>query len=295
MTVLSTARRAMLGLALALGMSAAAHAAGPTSVLYLDTENEAEIYAIQGASIINMVHAGPCIHCESALAVTTDIRSVGNFGGFGEYGSLYGLDLSHSPSAPKYFNPFPAQQQILEDGASDGRRFFSTSAVYDAASDAYGPQTVYAFDKNWANPTVLFTVADNLTLDGITYDPVNGSMWLAETVDESSPSPTYLIADYALDGTLLSSFSSLGEHGLAMDYKDGTLWSIRGAGSSLDQYSTSGALLQQVTYNDLDGGLSTAGIEFAIVPEPSAWALMLAGFAGLGAALRTARRRTAAA
>jgi hypothetical protein len=30
------------------------------------------------------------------------------------------------------------------------------------------------------------------------------------------------------------------------------------------------------------------------VPEPAAWALMLAGFAGLGAAMRAARRRTLA-
>ncbi len=36
----------------------------------------------------------------------------------------------------------------------------------------------------------------------------------------------------------------------------------------------------------------TVGIE---APEPAAWALMLAGFAGLGAAMRAARRRTLAA
>lgn len=43
---------------------------------------------------------------------------------------------------------------------------------------------------------------------------------------------------------------------------------------------------------DIAVGQSFAGIT-QVLPEPSAWALMLTGFAGLGAALRVRRRRTA--
>jgi hypothetical protein len=42
-------------------------------------------------------------------------------------------------------------------------------------------------------------------------------------------------------------------------------------------------------------GDGAGALELGAIPEPSTWAMMLTGFAGLGAALRFARRRTAIA
>lgn len=46
-------------------------------------------------------------------------------------------------------------------------------------------------------------------------------------------------------------------------------------------------------YDDLELGVRISGDAVA-APEPAAWALMLTGFLGAGAALRSARRRQAA-
>ncbi|HEY3800422.1 MAG TPA: PEPxxWA-CTERM sorting domain-containing protein [Caulobacteraceae bacterium] len=56
-----------------------------------------------------------------------------------------------------------------------------------------------------------------------------------------------------------------------------------------------------VGYQDFFGTLSNTGTDFSFtlvggtVPEPATWALMLAGFAGFGVALRSRRARSAAA
>ena len=47
-------------------------------------------------------------------------------------------------------------------------------------------------------------------------------------------------------------------------------------------------------YDHLQLGVRISGDAVAAVPEPAAWALMLTGFLGAGAALRTTRRRQAA-
>ncbi len=55
-----------------------------------------------------------------------------------------------------------------------------------------------------------------------------------------------------------------------------------------------GAGVNDITINFLGGGEGAGDLSFlvgnAAVPEPAAWALMLAGFAGLGAALRGRRK-----
>jgi hypothetical protein len=47
-------------------------------------------------------------------------------------------------------------------------------------------------------------------------------------------------------------------------------------------------------YDELDIGVRISGDAVAAVPEPAAWALMLTGFLGAGAVLRSLRRRQAA-
>ncbi|HEY5289395.1 MAG TPA: PEPxxWA-CTERM sorting domain-containing protein, partial [Caulobacteraceae bacterium] len=60
--------------------------------------------------------------------------------------------------------------------------------------------------------------------------------------------------------------------------------------------ATSTSEVLTFTSNDIGGnpaeGNELTAVSLTAVPEPAAWALMLAGFGGLGGALRMSRRRT---
>jgi hypothetical protein len=58
-------------------------------------------------------------------------------------------------------------------------------------------------------------------------------------------------------------------------------------------YDVTGTVIQNATGYSSGGGAAELSLPSG-VPEPAAWALMLAGFAGLGLALRKARRNRAA-
>lgn len=65
--------------------------------------------------------------------------------------------------------------------------------------------------------------------------------------------------------------------------------------------TNNGGLTWTADYENLAGGALLGGIlvgvssSLAPTPEPGTWALMLAGFAGLGVALRSRRRQSCAA
>lgn len=54
-----------------------------------------------------------------------------------------------------------------------------------------------------------------------------------------------------------------------------------------------GSFLTQFAYNDTPGGSISTGQAPTAVPEPTAWAMLIAGFGGIGAAMRGRRRITA--
>jgi len=66
--------------------------------------------------------------------------------------------------------------------------------------------------------------------------------------------------------------------------------------NSYDITATSTSEVLTFTSNDIGGnpaeGNELTAVSLTAVPEPAAWALMLAGFGGLGGALRMSRRRT---
>ena len=114
---------------------------------------------------------------------------------------------------------------------------------------------------------------------------------MTESYTNDSQVQVGLIADYSLDGTLLSSFFTAAAlpGALAPDYADNTLWEVDGPTRYFNQYTKTGTLLQTGTYADLNGQ-NGDGIEFNLpVPEPATVALFAFGASVLGA---FRRRRT---
>jgi hypothetical protein len=164
-------------------------------------------------------------------------------------------------------------------GVPTGTHYTAADHVFDAASDGtwiFGwnveTATLMRYDLNWNYNASLFSLGTSYSYAymGITYDLQNNSIWLAPW-NGSSNSKGYLY-DYALDGTLLrtlplASSSEMGS-GLAYDSADNTLWMFNWGGNRLEQYSKDGNLLSTIS-----GITRIYGLEFAVVPEPSALAL----------------------
>jgi hypothetical protein len=249
---------------------------GPISPYYLTIaggeESSPGIVVVQGSSVVNawLPNNGSG---EFAIAVADTVRILGNPYGSPPFGSEY--TLAGAYTGVNY--PYPGAEVFL-DGTTDGRE-----ANY--AAGYFFPQFVFAFDRNWANPTALFSVENFGSPLGITYDASNDSLWVSIRGDATG------VLDFALDGTLLSGFSVPNEQGvpltcLALDPADDTLWLAYDDGSAtLYQYSKTGDLLQQLTYPDLRGQELLGGefgpLQETAVPEPTTLALLALGGLGL--------------
>ena len=254
------------GMVLSLLLASLA-SAGTISTLYLTAGDQARLVAITGVTVQTFDQA-PNTHGglgdEYAIAVLGTIRTLGN--------GNQGGDVTESYSGAEY----------QPDGTPTGVNFaypLSTGgAFYDGATNGvnnfsvdYNTGAVYQFNLDWTNPVLLF--AANALDIGITYDPVNQSLWIV-------PYSGTDVRDYSLAGALLTSFTaSAPVYGLAMDYADNTLWAD-GHGT-LYQYSRTGASLS--SFGD---GLAqnTLGAEFAFLdaspastPEPGTAMLALGG------------------
>jgi hypothetical protein len=91
-------------------------------------------------------------------------------------------------------------------------------------------------------------------------------------------------ADVTLDGVLLTSVTHNTSTPTAGDWTHYSGSFVAGASGPYELAFTT-------TAGGNSGGIFLDNVSVSAVPEPATWALMLAGFGGLGAALRVTRRR----
>lgn len=222
--------------------------AGTIDELYSIYPDTAQLHVIKGTAITRSFKVN---NLNSPLAVVNTVRTYGY--NSGSTGAEY--QLNGTPTGTTY--PWTGGGTFL-DGGTDGVR-------YNYAVDwAGGAGNVYQFDRNWANPKILFNVQGGAS--GITYDMKNGTLWLNRETAGTN------IEQYKLDGTLVSSFTAVGARGgLAYEPSSDTLWRVRNGTGVLDQFDRTGKVLDTFTVSGLQGNYW--GAEFQ-VPEPASFGLL---------------------
>lgn len=244
----------------------------PASKLYI-TGNKPngggeQILVVQGQSTV--INADTAYSNEEwPIAVYGDVRTAGH--NSLHNGGFYDLTVNASPFI-QY--TLPSYMVAVYDSTSDGTHNYmvdlATAIVYQTARD-------------YTNAMPLFTLNNGPnTWSGITYDPTNKSLWFV--AHDST-----LMADYSLNGTLLSSFDVQNSTNgpLAFDPADHTLWLVNYSSKNLEQYSTSGQFL------GIDPGYWGIGAEFNLetiglnpTPEPGTLILFGSGILGLAGIVR---------
>ncbi|WP_426168547.1 PEPxxWA-CTERM sorting domain-containing protein [Sandarakinorhabdus sp. DWP1-3-1] len=175
----------------------------------------------------------------------------------------------------------PVISQLL-DGATNG-------SVNYGVTCCSGQNVVTIANADWSNQQTLFNLSSNGS--GIAYDSSTNSLFVSD-FDGA-------VTNYALTGVALGSFTA-NIVAIAYDSASDSLFGWNGSSQSLQQYSKSGTLLQTQAinvgafgiFNPYGGEIAFSAVSGA-VPEPSSWALLIAGFGLTGAAMR--RRRVAMA
>jgi hypothetical protein len=248
-------RQAVFPLVALACCASTSHAAGVLGTYYITeyffATDTVAIDAIRGTSFVQ----NPTVldGADLPIALIGDVvRTTGYYNGAfgGEYGTVPSLTLV--PTGPVFTNLFAVGNDRFLDGTSNGINNFTVG--FDSGN-------VIATDLNWGGSgSVLFNTGSGGYL-GITYDRITDSLWIQSAGGG--------ITNYAMDGTVLSSFSTeLGRAALAMDI-DHTLWSAfnyQGVGY-LEQYATDGTYLGGYAVPGM--GTYIYGGEISAIPEPS--------------------------
>lgn len=160
-----------------------------------------------------------------------------------------------------------------------------------AIADPAGVPRLDAFTVRWSNQSFSLPVLTGFSGSGAP-GQFQSPVILNDTFGaiDITPSPTYTDitgADFDLDLTYATSTP----HSLSAPFTD----SVTGSGSlqgfvPFPNNPTFGSFDNRVT-----GDFILTSLTASVVPEPTAWAVMLAGLFTLGVALRARRRATAAA
>jgi len=214
-------------------------AAAPTDTLYVTDGDAARLAIVTGGTT-------------TANPVTTHVRGYPlavrrNSVWIAGYGTTDPYAYEYNAKGVATGNKAVYTQVLGVDGASNG------TTNYILGNSAFSPNaTVYSANADWTNQVPMFAVAGT-DLVGITYDTVNGSLWVSDTNN---------IYEYSLAGALLNQFAHAGFRGcLAYEQSSDTLWYIRNGSDIIDQYDKTGVWLASTT---ITGLLSNNwGAEFA--------------------------------
>jgi hypothetical protein len=250
------------------GLCAGANA--QISPLYLGDWTSGQSWVVQGGVVINTFNRsgasdGP------GLAVSDSVKYIGQEGG--QTGRQYALD--GTPLGGTYTNP---GFEDLYDGTTDG-----VGRNWAIAHNDFDPPefAVVVGDQDWGGLAVAF--APNRRSSGITYDPVNDSLWVTNTGGFGDR-----VQQYSTNGAFISEFNIAipGAYAIAYDAADDSLWVIESFGSPrIHQFDKNGNNLQILTINGISN--QVLGAEFsARVPAPG-----VLGVLGVSGLMMGRRRR----
>jgi hypothetical protein len=231
---------------------------GPISEYYVTDGDSNILSVVQGQSV---VRSWQLQDNQYPIAVTSTVRAYASY----NYNTGSEYTLAGVPTGKTY--PFQGDAGQSLDGATDASRHNWLISFNDYA--------VWQFDRDWKNPTSLFTLSNSPT--GITYDMRSGNLWIA--------SDDGIIGRYTMSGTLLTSFEYGSERrvgSLAWEPATDTLWGIDNNTNQVLQWSKDGTLLQAGYVEGTLGGNSWGG-EFAMaaVPLPPSLLLLAPGLLSL--------------
>jgi len=246
-----------------------AHAGpGPISPLYLTYYGSSNIVVVQGNSVIQTFPEAYSPGNELPIAVWGDVRTTG-YSPSHSTGGQY--TLGGAPTGTSYALPSVISGGGAYDSTSDGSHNYLVDYYFGG---------VYQTARDFTNPVALFNAGANNV--GITYDAANNSLWI------SGYGSSTTVADYSLNGALLSSFSTgqLYNSALALDPADQTLWLVNGLNGNLEQYSQAGVLLSVGPNVGFPYGGEFNLEPATTTPEPGTLVMFGSGILGLAGVLR---------
>ncbi len=247
-----------------ISMSCTAANAGTITEYWLTAGDQNTVFVIQGNSVINTITTPTR---EYPIAIGDTVRTYGY-----STGSFSGREylLDGTTTGATYINS--GDFVGITDGTTDGTYNYGIK---------FNTGDVIRYDKNWGNGSLLFDAAPqgSSSFGGITFDSLTNTLW----TNSRGGNPEY--RNYALDGTLLSSFILTGDSanwGLSYEEATDTLWSLGGSGEILN-ISKTGVLLEEILIPELVG-FNILGGEMrnsTVVPVPAAVWLFGSGLLGL--------------
>jgi DNA-binding beta-propeller fold protein YncE len=243
----------------------------PKGKLYLASSDQfggsTHIVVIQGNSVTQFPQAYNPGH-EFPIAVFGDIRTTGNRPNVGQGGQY---TLSGTPTTVTY--TLPSGMEAAADSTSDGN--------YNYLVDFYNLNVILT-NRDFTNAVKLFSVSPMPQPSGITYDPVDRSLWIS-----GIGFPELL--EYSMNGTLLKTIDTgdTENSALAFDPSDGTLWVVNDHTGYLEQFSTSGQALGLGPYVGTSFGAEfNLAFRLTPTPEPGTLAIFGTGILAVAGVLR---------